>query len=112
MKTSLLEGSVKINNQILKPGEAYFDGKIVTTNIQQDVAWKNGVFDFDMNTLREAMRKLSRWYDVEIVYPESLAEKRFGGKMGRDLTLSQVLKLLDGLEMRFRLEGRTILVTR
>ncbi|MBO9573883.1 MAG: FecR domain-containing protein, partial [Chitinophagaceae bacterium] len=45
-KISLVEGSVKVNTVILKPGEAYTNGKIITTNVDQDIAWKNGFFSF------------------------------------------------------------------
>ncbi len=45
-KTSLVEGLVRINNKILKPGEAYYKGDVLKTNIDQDLAWKNGLFNF------------------------------------------------------------------
>ncbi|MBO9571981.1 MAG: FecR domain-containing protein, partial [Chitinophagaceae bacterium] len=55
-KTSLIDGSIKINNSILKPGQAYTNGKITTTNITQDLAWKNGEFNFQDLNLEQAMR--------------------------------------------------------
>ncbi|MES1249823.1 MAG: DUF4974 domain-containing protein, partial [Chitinophaga rupis] len=74
------------------------------------MAWKAGIFNFDHITLKEAMRQLARWYDVDVEYPETLAGRKFGGEMGRDLSLVQVLKLLDGVDMHFKLEGRKIIV--
>ncbi len=56
-KTSLLEGSVKIHDKILKPGQAFLNGKIVFTDLQKDIAWKNGVFNFNDATVEEAMRR-------------------------------------------------------
>ena len=111
VKTSLLEGAVRIGDKVLKPGQAYLDGKVTETNLDQDLAWKNGVFNFNKADLPAVMRQLSRWYDIEVEYPSTLADKRFGGKMGRDLTLLQVLKLLNGVDMHFRLEDRTIVAT-
>ncbi|MBO9572409.1 MAG: FecR domain-containing protein, partial [Chitinophagaceae bacterium] len=61
-KTSLINGSVKIGAQILQPGEAFINNKIIKTNITQDIAWKNGVFDFNDLNGEQAMRQLSRWY--------------------------------------------------
>ena len=55
------------------------------------------------------MRQLSRWYDVDVEYPSGLADKKFGGEMGRDLTLTQVLRLLNGMDMHFKLEGRKVI---
>ncbi|MBO9572857.1 MAG: FecR family protein, partial [Chitinophagaceae bacterium] len=64
VKTTLVEGSVKINNTVIKPGQAYSKGKLFKTNIQQDIAWKNGYFMFDSENITSVMRKISRWYNV------------------------------------------------
>jgi len=110
-KTSLLEGAIKIEGKLLAPGQAYTNGKVIATDTDQDIAWKNGVFNFHNVKLPEAMRQIARWYDVDIRYDEKAAEIEFGGKMGRNLTLEQVLKGLEGIDdMRFKLEGRTLFV--
>ncbi|MBO9572618.1 MAG: FecR family protein [Chitinophagaceae bacterium] len=106
-KTSLIEGSIKINNLILKPNQAYTNGKIISTSISQDLAWKNGVFDFNNITVQQAMRQIARWYDVNIIYDKPVNEV-FIGEVNRNLTLSQVLKVLDGLGVHFRLEGKNL----
>lgn len=112
IKTSLVEGSIKVDQFVLTPGTAYAAGKIIDTDILQDIAWKNGYFNFNGADLPTVMRQLSRWYDIEVKYPPKLMDnKRFGGKMGRDLTLSQVLKLLSSVDMHFKLEGRTVIVS-
>ncbi len=111
IKTSLLQGSVRINEKILKPGEAYLNGNIVKTNIEQDIAWKNGVFDFRNMSVEAALKQLARWYDVDIVYDGPRPTLTLGGEMNRELTLKQVLKGLGGMAARFRLEGRVLHVT-
>lgn len=117
-KTTLLEGAVRINDKLLKPGQAYLNGKawpqgkIVTTDVSQDIAWKNGMFDFQDKKLEEVMRQLSRWYDMEIVYEKGVPDLEFGGEMGRDLNLSQVLKGLQSSEVHFRLEGNKKLIVK
>ncbi|HTF31358.1 MAG TPA: DUF4974 domain-containing protein, partial [Flavitalea sp.] len=111
-KASLLEGSVKINDKVLRPGQAYLDGQIFKTNIQQDVAWKNGVFDFNMVSLQLAMRQLSRWYDVEVVYKDEIPSFNFYGEVQRKLTLSQVLNGLSDLGVKFQIEGKTLIVSK
>ena len=110
VKTSLLEGSVKVNQQILKPGEAFQNGKVNATNVAQDIAWKNGIFNFNNQSLAQVMRQLARWYNLEVVYPEGVPRKEYGGEMGRNLTLSQVLKGLENSGIYFELEGRKLLV--
>ena len=111
IRTSLMEGSVKVNDHILKPGEAYSNGKIFATNTDQDIAWKNGIFDFNNVTVQEALRQLARWYNIQVVYDEPVDET-FLGKIGRNLTLQQVLKTMEGAGVHFRLEGNTLHVSR
>lgn len=110
-KTTLLEGSIRIHNTVLKPGQAYRDGKIVQTDPGQDIAWKNGVFDFNNVSLAGVARQLSRWYDIEFSYPANLAGRKFGGQVGRNFTLTEVLELIDEVDMKFTLAGRKVIVT-
>lgn len=111
IKSSLVEGVIKVNDRILKPGEAYSNGKVFATNTDQDIAWKNGIFDFNNVTVQEAMRQLARWYNIQVVYDERVDET-FLGKIGRNLTLQQVLKTMEGAGAHFRLEGDTLHVSR
>jgi transmembrane sensor len=110
IKTSLLEGSVKIEGRLLKPGQAYSNGEVVATDVNQDVAWKNGVFNFNDQTLAQVMRQLSRWYNIDVAYPVGVPRKEYGGEMGRNLSLAQVLKGLENSGIHFQLEGRRLFV--
>lgn len=109
-KTSLLEGSVKIDKQILKPGEAFMDGKIVPTDVNQDVAWKNGIFNFNNQNLMQVMKQLARWYDLEVIYPDGVPQKEYGGEIGRNLKLNQVLRGLEYSGVHFELNGKRVMV--
>ncbi|MBO9572916.1 MAG: FecR family protein [Chitinophagaceae bacterium] len=122
-KTSLIEGSVLISpaegrstppkagrGWILKPGQALLNNKIISTNIQQDIAWKNGGFDFNDMDLASALRQLSRWYNIDIVYEGKIPQKKLWGGVGRDLNLSQVLILLSNLGIKTKLTGNTLTI--
>lgn len=110
IKTTLVEGSVKINTQVMKPGEAYAGGKIFMTNIDQDIAWKNGVFNFNDQNLSQIMMQLARWYDLEVEFPQGVPKKQYGGEIGRNLNLSQVLKGLENTGLHFELQGKRLIV--
>jgi ferric-dicitrate binding protein FerR (iron transport regulator) len=113
VKTSLLEGSVQVAGKVLRPGQAYTDGKVIATNVEQDVAWTQGVFDFHRVPLAQAMRQLSKWYAVDVVYEKGVPDIVFGGSMGRDLNLSQVLSFLEKAGVHFRLtDNRQLIVTK
>lgn len=120
IKTSLLEGSVKIKSGqtsgLLKPGEqAVLDKnaskiEIKKADMNEVVAWKNGLFEFDGAGVTTIMREISRWYDVDIVYEGEIPVRRFEGKISRDAQLSDVLKILELSDVKFKVEGRKIVV--
>jgi ferric-dicitrate binding protein FerR (iron transport regulator) len=125
INTTLLEGSVRVirknNMAMLKPGQqaqvntsspADAAGITVTSNadLDQVMAWKNGSFQFDGVPLSAAMRQLSRWYDVEVVYEKGVPDIKLGGEMKRDLNLSQVLKGLGKLGVNCKVEGKKLVV--
>jgi transmembrane sensor len=114
IKTSLITGSVKIKpafakasagEVILKPGEAYSNGKTIKTNIENDIAWKNGLFAFNEADMQTVMNELSRWYDIEVSYEGKIPDRKFNGKIGRQLTLAQVLKGLSATRINYRIEN-------
>jgi ferric-dicitrate binding protein FerR (iron transport regulator) len=120
IRTTLLTGAVKVSvagdHAVLKPGEqAQLTGsgnlKVVDdVNTDGVVAWKNGFFNFDRADLKTVMRQIGRWYDIEISYEGDLPTRAFGGKIGRNLNLSQVLELLKTYNVNFRIEGRKVTV--
>jgi transmembrane sensor len=120
--TTLLEGSVKVTvgsaNQLLKPGQqAASNGrsiKVNTANIEKTIDWKNGEFYINQINFRIAMRKIARWYDVEIIYNSSVPEDmQIGGWVSREEKLSSVLKSIEltGIA-HFRVDGRKIYVSK
>lgn len=115
VNTTLLEGSVRIQNMILKTGQqaqiVNNDIKVLSnTDIEKVVAWKNGFFNFDGDSLEEAMRQLERWYDVEVVYEKNIPHMKLTGRMTKGVTLNGLLIGLKALGVNCRLEGRRLIV--
>jgi len=119
VKTTLLEGSVRINDAlVLRPGQqSVISGTepilVKEANLEEAMAWKNGDFLFGEEDFRTTMRKIARWYDVEIVYapsaPDNLAP---GGWVSRSKNISAVLKIMEATgKVHFKVEGRRITVT-
>lgn len=79
-------------------------------NIQKAIAWKNGFFNFEGLSLREVMRQIERWYDIEVEFADGVPDQTFGGGMGRDISLEGVFKNLKDNDVNFRVEGRKIIV--
>ena len=121
--TTLLEGSVKVSsgtdkNAILKPGQqaivASPGGQPITVvnhaDVDQVMAWKNGYFSFNQADLTTVLRQLERWYDIDVKYPDNMPVRHFKGELSRDLTLSQVISVLGEMDVKFKIEGRTLTV--
>lgn len=121
-RTTLLEGSVKVSSSekvqekvLLKPNQQAIlkENKftVVPADPEAAVDWKNGYFSFDKESLPAIMRKISRWYDVEIVYQDNYTGNDFTGFVSRKKEVSEVLELLEltGL-VHFKTEGRRITV--
>lgn len=121
IKTTLLEGSVKLMHEgtsaLLVPGQQGIAGtavdKIVTkeVNVNQVVAWKSGYFIFRDSDIRDIMKQIGRWYDVDIEYQGNISKKTFGGTYAKS---KEITELLSGLELtglvHFKIDGRRIIV--
>lgn len=118
INTTLIEGSVRVSASsgavTLQPGQqAQVSGTISVVDdpdIDKIMAWKNGFFNFSGASLGEVMRQLERWYDIEVVYEKDIPQKTFYGKISRDISLRSLLIVLEKTGVRFRIEGRKLIV--
>jgi len=120
VKTTLAEGSVKVsatggNTEFLIPGQqATLTGnnlEVGEANMEAVLAWKNGYFRFNDENIQSIMRKLSRWYDIDVRYEGSVSDKGLNGKLSRFKNISQVLKGLEATKtVHFKVEGRRVTV--
>ena len=74
------------------------------------IAWKNGLFQFDGVGIKTIMLEIGRWYNVDIVYSGKVPERSFVGKISRDAALPDVLKILELSNVKFNVTGRKIIV--
>lgn len=120
--TTLLEGSVKLTagnkDKLLKPGEqAINDGgqiNVGKANMEAIVDWKNEEFFLDKMDFRLAMRKIARWYDIEVIYNGSVPNNlEAGGWIPRNSKLSDVLKSIESSGLaHFKIDGRKLYVSK
>ena len=118
IKVTLLEGSVKISNGssngLLEPGQQALVSKemkiLNDVDLNKVMAWKNGYFQFDKASLQSVLKQVSRWYDIEVIYEGKNQPREFVGEIERDLSLSEVLKILEINKVNFTLEGKKLIV--
>jgi transmembrane sensor len=134
-KATLLEGSVRVSmasvpGVVLKPGQqaqivglktgngagnpSLGIGQIsVLNNVDTEavMAWKNGRFAFDDADLPTVMRQLARWYDIDVTYDGNIPKREFNGKIGKMLTLDQLLKVLTTTtRFHYSIEGNKLAI--
>lgn len=120
IRTTLLEGAVKVQHggkaMQLAPGQQVQltpSGSMTLENdvdVEEVVAWKNGYFHFNHESLQGVMREIGRWYDAEIAYEGEIAPRQFGGKIERSSSVTEVLKILELSKVHYRIEGKKIIV--
>lgn len=120
--TTLIEGLVSITSgklrQVINPGEQAINNgnsiKVNEANVGNVIDWKDGDFNLDELDFRAAMRKIARWYNVDVVYEASVPQNiKSGGWISRNKTLSAVLTHIESSgQVRFKVEGRKVYVAR
>lgn len=123
VSTTLLEGAVEVrnHNQQLRilPGEVATwndnENKFNTNlaDLEAALAWKNGYFIFNEEHIQEIMKKLSRWYNVPVVYEGNLSGLNFSAKISRKASIAEVLNILQSTgTIHFKIEERRVIVSR
>ncbi|MEG2277358.1 MAG: DUF4974 domain-containing protein [Odoribacter sp.] len=105
-KVTLVEGSVNIegNNKIISklPPNFQFsmnkekgEYEVISVDPRTATSWKNGIFFFDEESLSSIIRKLSRWYGINIkcTKPE-INQYKFSGEIRKYEEISKVLDIL------------------
>lgn len=120
IKTTLLEGSVKLlykNKQaILKPGQTAVNNTdqsliIKPADIYEVMAWKNNMFVFNNENIKSIMKRLSRWYDVDVVFEGNVEKVNFFGNYSRSKSLVNLLKDIELTEkVHFKIKGRRVTI--
>jgi transmembrane sensor len=120
IRTTLLEGKVNVitpsKSIIIKPGEqaVTIKGNISTkpADMEEIMAWKNGLFLYNQQNLEAIMRQVSRWYNVDVVFEdEDIKSQLFSGALSRFKNISEILEVLETTgSVHFKIEGRRVTV--
>lgn len=120
VQTTLVSGSIKVKaadkEVLLLPGQQLNTGNntlIVkkNSNVEQVLAWKNGLFQFDNSDLPELLKQAERWYDIEVKYKGKVPSIKLNGKMDRGVRLSGLIRFLGDYGINAQLDGRILTVS-
>ena len=122
IKTTLLEGSVLVKARdlqravVIQPGQ---QAKLSTNQLSVDknvdveevVAWKNGLFQFSGATMKTIMNQIGRWYNVEASFAGDTQSVHISGRVSRNLSLSQVIEVLEESGIEVKRDGNRVIAS-
>ena len=79
-------------------------------DVEETIAWKNGLFGYKSKDITYVMRDIARWYDIEVIYDGPKPTDTFTGGFSRSVTLTELLTILEMSRIHFKLEGRKLTV--
>ncbi|MDR2765466.1 MAG: FecR domain-containing protein [Tannerella sp.] len=97
----LVSGSVRIHMDnrediLLAPNEMFTSvngvTQVQTVHAEDYISWKSGIYQYESETLRVILKRLSRYYGQEIVCDPQVAGLRCSGKLDLKDELSSVLE--------------------
>lgn len=134
-KTTLVEGSLKVTaigkntfsnpstpspiekSVLLQPGQQAITYKgndglsMEKVDSEEVISWKQNLFVFNNEEVEEGMKKVMRWYGIEIVYLDGMEGKRIGGTIPR---FGKIEQLMDALEttgvFHYKMEGGKVVI--
>lgn len=125
IETTLIEGLIEINNQqgasipvIIRPDQQYvFSKNTLDSNVQRVnganyIAWTQGVFLFEDESLESIFKTLERWYNINVFFETN--EKRaqiFSGRLPRFENVDVILNMIEKVsDVEFNLQDNTVII--
>ncbi|SFN23124.1 FecR family protein [Chitinophaga sp. YR627] len=105
------EQTLRIGQQLnYKAGQTTYSVKDVNTDIV--IAWKEGYFAFDRESITSIMAEIGRWYNMKVIFAGGNVNRKFSGKIMRFTNITDVLRRLEMTgAMKFSIQKNTIVVT-
>lgn len=129
VRTILTEGSVRVtplnspsqdappSYMMLVPGEQALlkSGRLqkATADVESGLAWVKGDFIFNEEPLESVMRKISRWYNVEVIYEGPVnKDLTIDGGVSEAKPISAVLeRIQSAIHVRFKVQGKKVFIS-
>lgn len=122
--TTLVEGKVVVNfgvdnKQFISPGQqinlAFATNSFTVTNVDvtNEIAWKDGIFNFEGKNLKDIMVVLSRWYDIDVTFQDkSLENEKYIGSLKRNYTIENILTTMQKASIinSFEINNKSVII--
>ena len=121
--TTLVEGKVELNinnkKQALIPNQQLIYNlstnavSLAYVDVYNEISWKDGVFSFENKSLKEIMKVLSRWYDIQVVFVNKEIENdEFVGVLSKNQNIEEILMVIKnfGVIKNYQINDKTIVL--
>jgi len=121
--TTLVEGKVTVSfedrKQKLVPNQQSIMDintnivSIATVDVYNEISWKEGIFSFDEKSLKEIMKVLSRWYNMDVVFlNKTVEDEKFIGVLGKDQKIEDILSSIKnfGIIKDYKINEKTVVL--
>ena len=120
--TTLVEGKVTIGNgdiiQNLIPDHQTIldietnEIKITAVDVNSETSWRKGVFSFKGKPLKDIMKVISRWYDVDVVFVnKDLESVKFKGNLNKNQSIERILSIMLSNKLnQYEIKNKTIIL--
>lgn len=120
--TTLVEGSIELqaglNKQLLKPNQqAVLKSDQVDRNFdvnevdgQLYIAWTNGFLHFRDESLGDIMKKVARWYQVDLSIDPQLAQAHYTLRFNQKSSLEELVQVLNDVGLPARISRNTLII--
>ena len=85
---------------------------IKTVDTYNEISWKDGVFSFKGKPLKEIMKVISRWYDVDVVFVnKNLENVQFKGSLDKKQSLEEILSIMKSTTIdSYEIKNKTLMI--
>ena len=108
--TTLVNGKVLVDNgttkhDLIPSQQSNLDilnnnMSVDVVDVKTEIAWKDGIFSFTDKPLKDIMKSISRWYDVDVIFENQEYEDiSFIGVLGKNQDIDNVLLTIKTLSV-------------
>tara|TARA_R110001599_G_C12225522_1_gene657665 strand:- start:879 stop:2048 length:1170 start_codon:yes stop_codon:yes gene_type:complete len=120
--TTLVHGKVQINTsmakQILVPNQqsnvniVNNEISVGTVDVENEISWIKGIFSFKGKPLKDIMKVISRWYDVDIIFEnKDLESIKFKGTLDKNQAIEEILSIMKSNSINnYEIKDKTIII--
>ncbi|MEC3908496.1 FecR family protein [Tamlana sp. 2201CG12-4] len=120
--TTLVEGHVVIDNgntkhDLLPDQQSNLNTQnntiaIAKVDVNPEISWKNGIFSFKEKSLKEIMKVISRWYDIDVVFENKELESiKFKGILDKQQGIDRILSIMKSSTINnYEIKDKTIIL--